>query len=61
MYFEKLPPFPAFHERELSLTEDGVHIGGISRPDDLVAYVSEANQDLINVLTFEHADSTLLL
>jgi hypothetical protein len=43
-YFKQLPPFSTFHERKIFLTKDGVDdVGNISRPYDLVAYVSDTN------------------
>ncbi|KAG0206843.1 hypothetical protein BGX33_007196 [Mortierella sp. NVP41] len=38
-YLKKLPSLPAFQERQSFLTEDGLDLGGVGRPDDLASWI----------------------
>lgn len=47
VYLKKLPPLPVFQEPKSFLTEDGVDLGSVGRPDALVTYVMNTNKDLM--------------
>ncbi|KAF8940149.1 hypothetical protein BGZ47_007872 [Haplosporangium gracile] len=48
VYLKKLYPLPSFRVRKPFLTVDGVDLGSVGRPDDLVAYVMDTNKDLMS-------------
>ena len=46
-YLQRRLPLPTFQKRKLFLTDDGVDLGGIARPDDLIMRIMENNKDLL--------------
>ncbi|KAF9922805.1 hypothetical protein FBU30_007087 [Linnemannia zychae] len=43
----KLSELPAFQVRKPFLTEDGIDLGSVGRPDDLILWIYNTNQDLM--------------
>ncbi|KAF9922802.1 hypothetical protein FBU30_007084 [Linnemannia zychae] len=55
----KLPELPAFQARKPFLTEDGIDLGGVGRPDDLINWIYNTNRDLMGDFPLQENDDAL--